>query len=176
MKKNILVFISLVLINFISAQGLTKNGSVVTDVVVNSLKVGATTYPNNSGTAGQVLTANYNGIASWTNLPSNIPTVKNGNSEQLTELDSGKTIYLTEPIFNYWFFGYLPSGFTCTFINWNSASIPIEGNGNVVFYSKYAPQGAGAFAIEGGGTVKLNVIIAEGEMRYYVTGDVIQPY
>ena len=50
---------------FISAQALTKNGSVVTESTVSTLKVGAVTYPNTNGTDGQVLTTNGTGTASW---------------------------------------------------------------------------------------------------------------
>jgi len=50
---------------YISAQALTKNGGVVTESTVSTLKVGTVTYPDTNGTDGQVLTTNGTGTASW---------------------------------------------------------------------------------------------------------------
>lgn len=67
MKKYLFVLPFALIVNSILAQGVTKNGSVVTDATVSSLKVGTVTYPNtHNATAGQVLTANASGVASWT--------------------------------------------------------------------------------------------------------------
>lgn len=51
--------------SLISAQGLTKNGSIVTDSTISTLKVGAITYPNSNGTNGQVLTTDGAGNTNW---------------------------------------------------------------------------------------------------------------
>jgi hypothetical protein len=77
MKKNILVLMSLVLANYMAAQGLTRNGGIVTEAVVSTLKVGTVTYPNTIGTNGQVLSTNDEGLLIWT-TPSTTATAYNG--------------------------------------------------------------------------------------------------
>lgn len=182
MKKNILVFISLVLVNFMAAQGLSKNGAVVKDAVINNLKVGTVTYPNIDGTANQVLTTDGAGNATWSDpfIDSSIaPTVNAQDmSVILSDMESGKIIYLSQNI-NY-DFSQLSNGFTCTFINSNtnlySNNILIYAGFEASFYSVLTPQGSSDFSIPAGGIVKLIVAIVNGERRYYITGDIIQPY
>lgn len=182
MKKNILVFISLVLVNFMAAQGLSKNGAVVKDAVINNLKVGTVTYPNIDGTANQVLTTDGAGNATWSDpfIDSSIaPTVNAQDmSVILSDMESGKIIYLSQNI-NY-DFSQLSNGFTCTFINSNtnlySNNILIYAGFEALFYSVLTPQGSSDFSIPAGGIVKLIVAIVNGERRYYITGDIIQPY
>lgn len=65
MKKILFILPCAFMVNFISAQALSKNGSVVTESTVSTLKVGTVTYPNTDGTAGQVLTTNGTGVATW---------------------------------------------------------------------------------------------------------------
>lgn len=53
--------------SLISAQGLTKNGAILSnDLTPSTLKVGTVTYPNTNGIDGQVLTTNGEGTAIWT--------------------------------------------------------------------------------------------------------------
>lgn len=100
MKKNILVFISLVLVNFMAAQGLSKNGAVVKDAVINNLKVGTVTYPNIDGTANQVLTTDGAGNATWetssASAYSGILPVENGGTgsaeKNFVDLTTDQTI------------------------------------------------------------------------------------
>lgn len=66
LKKYLFILPIALLGQYISAQALTKNGSVVTESTVNTLKVGTVTYPNTDGTSGQVLTTNGEGIVNWT--------------------------------------------------------------------------------------------------------------
>ena len=63
---------------------VTANNSIqlgntaVTNVKTNgTLTAGAVTYPNTNGTAGQVLTANNNGSATWTTVGGTLPTTVN---------------------------------------------------------------------------------------------------
>jgi 5,10-methylene-tetrahydrofolate dehydrogenase/methenyl tetrahydrofolate cyclohydrolase len=66
MKKYLFILSVVLVAQYISAQALTKNGSVVSDATVSSLKVGTVTYPNiHNATAGQVLITNASGVASW---------------------------------------------------------------------------------------------------------------
>lgn len=140
------------------------------------LTTGEITYPNNSGTAGQVLTTNGAGIASWRDpfIDSSIAPTVNGLNvpNYLSDMESGKIIYLSQNI-NY-DFSQLSNGFTCTFINsntdLNSNKILIYGYESS-FYSVLTPQGSSDFSIPSGGIVKLIVAIVNSERRYYVTGD-----
>jgi hypothetical protein len=73
MKKILFILPCAFMVNFVSAQALTKNGSVVTESIVNTLKVGTVTYPNTDGAANQVLTTNGTGVASWVDIATGVP-------------------------------------------------------------------------------------------------------
>lgn len=66
MKKYLFIVPIALMAQCISAQALTKNGSVVTESTVSTLKVGDVTYPNTKGTSGQVLSTDDDGVVSWT--------------------------------------------------------------------------------------------------------------
>ena len=63
----------------VSANNSIQLGNTaVTNVKTNgTLTAGAVTYPNTNGTAGQVLTANNNGSATWTTVGGTLPTTVN---------------------------------------------------------------------------------------------------
>jgi len=65
MKKYLFILPAVLVAQYISAQALTKNGGVVTESTVSTLKVGTVTYPDTNGTDGQVLTTNGTGTARW---------------------------------------------------------------------------------------------------------------
>jgi hypothetical protein len=69
MKKILFILFFALMVNSISAQGVTKNGSVVTDATVSTLKVGTVVYPNTDGTANQVLITDGAGTATWAASP-----------------------------------------------------------------------------------------------------------
>lgn len=61
------------MVSLISAQGLTKNGAILSnDLTPSSLKVGTVTYPNTNGIDGQVLTTDGAGTATWMTPSSNV--------------------------------------------------------------------------------------------------------
>jgi hypothetical protein len=173
----------------ISAQALNKNGSVVTESTVSTLKVGAVTYPNTKGTAGQVLTTDGSGTASWTSPSTGgLASVFDGTNLYLDDSYSGSVIYINGnnnySLFNNAF--SLPDGFTCTLINvyatGNGDSLYIYGSNNLFFYQipNYSNSfqtnfinGVSGFNIRPGGTVKVNVISVNGEKRIYLTGDLM---
>jgi len=158
------------------------NEQVTAVKTTGQLTTGAVTYPNIVGMPNQVLTTDGVGNATWSDpfIDSSIaPTVNGQNiSALLTDMESGKIIYLTGN--TSYDFSQLSDGFTCTFINSNTNSYPnnilIYAGFEASFYSVLTPQGSGDFSIPAGGIVKLIVAIVNGERRYYVTGDIIQPY
>ncbi|RKS98717.1 hypothetical protein [Flavobacterium sp. 123] len=158
------------------------NEQVTAVKTTGQLTTGAVTYPNIVGMPNQVLTTDGVGNSTWSDpfIDSSIaPTVNGQNiSALLTDMESGKIIYLTGN--TSYDFSQLSDGFTCTFINSNTNSYPnnilIYAGFEASFYSVLTPQGSGDFSIPAGGIVKLIVAIVNGERRYYVTGDIIQPY
>jgi hypothetical protein len=54
MKKYSVLVMCAFIGNFMAAQGVTKNGSVVTDTTLSALKVVTVAYPKKDGTANQV--------------------------------------------------------------------------------------------------------------------------
>ena len=73
MNKYLFIVLIALMAQCISAQALTKNGSVVTESTVSTLKVGTVTYPNTDGVNGQILTTNGAGFASWVNVAPSVP-------------------------------------------------------------------------------------------------------
>ena len=80
----------------LGADGVTVQGSTaVTNVRTSgSLTAGAITYPNTNGTAGQVLTANNNGNASWTTVASTLPTTVNTSANYNIVMATGSNATL----------------------------------------------------------------------------------
>jgi hypothetical protein len=80
----------------LGADGVTVQGSTaITNVRTSgSLTAGAVTYPNTNGTAGQVLTANNNGNASWTTVASTLPTTVNTSANYNIVMATGSNAAL----------------------------------------------------------------------------------
>lgn len=176
---------------YISAQALTKNGSIVTESTVSTLKVGDVTYPNTDGMYGQVLTTDGLGTAIWTTPStggSSLATVLEGTSLTLNSSHLGAIIYLNSSN-NYNLFENaisLPDGFTCTIINTYSNSdsdylfVSSPFHINMFFYqvsynnySSSIRNNYTYFNIRPGGTVRVSVITVNGQKRIYLTGDLM---
>lgn len=185
MKKYLFIVPIVLITQYNSAQALTKNGSVVTESTVSTLKVGAVTYPNTNGMYGQVLTTDGSGTASWTSPSTGgLASVFDGTNLYLDASHSGALIYINGNN-NYSLFNNaysLPDGFTCTLINVYSTSdydnLYISSYNNLFFYtiastynSSYYRSNTSDFFIRPGGTVKVNVITIYGQNRIYLTGD-----
>ena len=80
----------------LGADGVTVSGSTaITNVRTSgSLTAGAVTYPNTNGTAGQVLTANNNGNASWTTIAGTLPTTVNTSANYNIVMATGSNAAL----------------------------------------------------------------------------------
>ena len=80
----------------LGADGVTVAGSTaITNVRTSgSLTAGAVTYPNINGTAGQVLTANNNGNASWTTVAGTLPTTVNTSANYNIVMATGSNAAL----------------------------------------------------------------------------------
>jgi hypothetical protein len=80
----------------LGADGVTVAGSTaITNVRTSgTLTAGAVTYPNTNGTAGQVLTSNNNGNASWTTVASTLPTTVNTSANYNIVMATGSNAAL----------------------------------------------------------------------------------
>jgi hypothetical protein len=80
----------------LGADGVTVAGSTaITNVRTSgSLTAGAVTYPNTNGTAGQVLTANNDGNASWTTVAGTLPTTVNTSANYNIVMATGSNAAL----------------------------------------------------------------------------------
>jgi hypothetical protein len=191
MKKYLFIVPIALMAQFISAQALTKNGGVVTESTVSTLKVGTVTYPDTNGTDGQVLTTNGTGTASWTSPSTGgLASVFDGTNLSLDASHSGALIYINSRPNNSLFnnANSLPDGFTCTLIDSNSAesgdSLNITSVYSLFFYNIVTVESGGTtytyfsgsnnFSIRLGGIVKVNVITVSGQKRIYLTGDLIE--
>ena len=180
MKKLLFLIPCLFVINVMAAQGIDKYGQIVTDGTLNTLKVGTVTYPNtHNTTAGQLLTTDGVGVASWA-TPSKIATVYfKDSSSSLTDSDSGKIIYLLSNISLLEDLDFpLSIGFTCTFINFTGGSVLVDlpsDESHYFFNILYPNGGSTTLSIPAGGTVLLNIVIISGVKRYYVSGDILNP-
>lgn len=186
MKKYLFIVPIALMAQCISAQALTKNGSVVTESTVSTLKVGAVTYPNTNGMYGQVLTTNGSGTASWTSPSTGgLATVLDGTNLYLDDFYSGSVIYITNSNYNGSLFNnpnLLSDGFTCTIINTTTLNdfFTVEAINEIFYYqipisntSTTIRSNVRDFKIRTGGTVRLNVITVNGQKRIYVTGDLV---
>ncbi|MFA9191388.1 hypothetical protein AAGV28_08415 [Flavobacterium sp. FZUC8N2.13] len=185
MKKYLFIVPIVLITQYNSAQALTKNGSVVTESTVSTLKVGDVTYPNTDGQNGQVLSTNGDGTTSWTSPSTGgLATVFNSTNVYLDDSYSGSVIYVSDSNFNGSLFNYannLPAGFTCTIINTKSNDyLTVEANNEIFYYqipnSSYSTttrSNVREFKIRPEGTVRVNVITVNGQKRIYVTGDLI---
>jgi hypothetical protein len=189
MKKYLFIVPIALMAQYISAQALTKNGSIVTESTVSTLKVGDVTYPNTDGTYGQVLTTDGAGTASWTTPPSgSLASVFEGVGLILNYSHSGAIIDLNASNINNLFNDAidLPDGFTCTLINTYSSSdsdylfVSSPPHMNVFFYqvsynsySSSIRNNYTYFNIKPSGTVRVSVITVFGQKRIYLTGDLM---
>ena len=66
MKKYLIILPIALLTHYVSAQqALSKNGSIISTLTTNYLKVGDVVYPNTNGNSGQVLSTNGEGSLNW---------------------------------------------------------------------------------------------------------------
>jgi hypothetical protein len=150
------------------------NGSID---ITGALKTGTVTYPNSNGNAGEVLTTDGTGNATWT-APTGLKTADQADAVSMTPSTSGHVFYTQ-------WTGYpiipddLPVGYTCTIVNYSNADAPsttLPALSTVRFFHKGTGWGNGAagvdtFTILSGGTVQLNVMDIGGQICYFITGD-----
>lgn len=190
MKKYIFVLVSMILVNYMAAQGVNQYGAIVKDATLNTLKVGNVSYPDTIGDIGQVLTVTQGNpnTTSWqTPSSSFIPSVYVGNDTSLTNVPSGSTIavYGGDSVDQYpqndslFLNTLLVPGYSCTIINYSmDLNITINGTSNssnpIYFYTKNFKHEL-SFTIPAGGTVKLNVIYVDGIKYHFLLGDAFLP-
>jgi hypothetical protein len=147
------------------------NTSVTNVKTSGTITAGAVTYPKVDGTAGQVLTANANGIPTWQST-GGAGTTKTSDDTNINASDLYKysgyiisTQHGNIPLFP----EDLPVGFTLTIYNYSGGAYVSNTLTTTRFY--VAPNGnAGVttFTIAPGGMVNLFVVSANGSLRYCI--------
>jgi hypothetical protein len=149
------------------------NSSSTTLKTFAKITSGTVTYPNtHNSVAGQVLTTDINGIATWANPSVSIPlaTAMEGLGVTLNSSHNGYIFYAQNagwPNFP----TNLPDGFQCTIVNYSTyswSSNTLSG----LFYLKTTNNGTpgsnNSFTILPGGTAIVNVVTIQGAKRYYI--------
>jgi hypothetical protein len=149
------------------------NSSSTTLKTFAKITSGTVTYPNtHNSVAGQVLTTDASGIATWANPSVSIPlaTAMEGLGVTLNSSHNGYIFYAQNagwPNFP----TNLPDGFQCTIVNYSTyswSSNTLSG----LFYLKTTNNGTpgsnNSFTILPGGTAIVNVVTIQGAKRYYI--------
>jgi len=157
--------------------GYTTPLALKTDgnVKVNgSLTTGTVTYPNSNGNAGEVLTTDGAGNATWS-APAGVQTVDFADAVSMTPSTSGHVFYTQ-------WTGYpiipedLPVGYTCTIVNFSNAPAPSVTLSTAKFFHTGTGwnngTGVSNFTIPSGGTVRLTVVEINLQKCYFLTGDI----
>ena len=138
-----------------------------------TITAGVVTYPKVDGTAGQVLTANANGIPTWQApaAPASITnTYAGGNFISASNLSNySGYILATEHTGNPGFPENLPDGFTVTIYNYSGGTFVSNALTTTRFYTpSNGLAGSTTFSILPGGMVSLFVITTNGTKRYII--------
>ena len=159
----------------VSADNSIQLGNTaVTNVKTSgTITAGAVTYPKVDGTAGQVLTANANGIPTWQAVaaPAAITKTYDGPSFVSASNLSNYSGYIlsTQHTGNPGFPEDLPNGFTVTIYNYSGGTFVSNALTTTRFYTPsngLAPSTT--FSILPGGMVTLFVITTDGTKRYII--------
>ena len=154
-------------------NSIQLGNTAVTNVKTSgTITAGAVTYPKVDGTAGQVLTANANGIPTWQAAAAPAATTKTSDDTNIAASDLYKfsgyiisTQHGNIPLFP----ENLPVGFTLTIYNYSGGEYVSNALTTTRFY--VAPNGnagVSTFKIAAGGMVNLFVVSANGQLRYCI--------
>jgi hypothetical protein len=133
-----------------------------------SITVGAVTYPKVDGSAGQVLTANGNGVPTWQSISTKTyddwPFISASNLYQYSGYIIS-TQHTGMPNFP----EDLPNGFTLTICNYSNGTWTSNALTSTRFYSEFIGNaGVTSFSVSPGGVINLYVITTNGQKRYYL--------
>jgi hypothetical protein len=145
------------------------NSSSTTLKTFAKITSGTVTYPNtHNSVAGQVLTTDASGIATWANPSVSIPltSVMDAYSVTLNSTHNGYIFY-SQHTANPSFPNNLPNGFSCTIVNYSGATF--TSNSLTGMFMLSSASGSNTFTIAPGGTAIINVVNIPGlGLRYYV--------
>ena len=154
-------------------NSIQLGNTAVTNVKTSgTITAGAVTYPKVDGTAGQVLTANANGIPTW-QAAGGAGTTKTSDDTNINASDLYKysgyiisTQHGNIPLFP----EDLPVGFTLTIYNYSGGAYVSNALTTTRFYVAAINGNAGVptFTIAPGGMVNLFVVSANGQLRYCI--------
>jgi hypothetical protein len=133
-----------------------------------TITAGAVTYPRVDGSAGQVLTANNDGVPTWQSISTKThddePSISASNLYQYSGYIIS-TQHTGMPSFP----EDLPNGFTLTICNYSNGSWTSNALTSTRFYSEFIGNAGGtSFSVAPGGVINLYVITTNGQKRYYI--------
>ncbi len=159
----------------VSADNSIQLGNTaVTNVKTSgTITAGAVTYPKVDGTAGQVLTANANGIPTWQAAAAPAATTKTYDGPSFISASNLSNysgyILSTQHTGNPGFPEDLPNGFTVTIYNYSGGTFVSNALTTTRFYTpSNGLTGSTTFSILPGGMVNLFVITTDGTKRYII--------
>ena len=159
--------------NASASNSIQLGNTAVTNVKTSgTITAGAVTYPKVDGTAGQVLTANANGIPTWQAAAAPAATSKTSDDTNINASDLYKysgyiisTQHGNIPLFP----EDLPDGFTVTIYNYSGGTYVSNALTTTRFYiANSGLTGYTTFSIAPGGMVNLFVITTNGIKRYII--------
>jgi len=155
--------------NVTASNTIQLGNSNVTNVKTSgTITAGAVTYPNVDGTAGQVLTANANGVPTWQTITTKTyddwPFISAANlyrySGYIIATQHGSMPDFPEN---------LPDGFTLTICNYSNYTWTSNTLTSTKFYTSSSGNGGvTSFSIDPGAAVNVYVITTSGQKRYYI--------
>jgi hypothetical protein len=155
--------------NVAASNTIQLGNSNVTNVKTSgTITAGAVTYPNVDGTAGQVLTANANGVPTWQTITTKTyddwPFISAANlyrySGYIIATQHGSMPDFPEN---------LPDGFTLTICNYSNFTWTSNTLTSTKFYTSSSGNGGvTSFSIDPGAAVNVYVITTSGQKRYYI--------
>ena len=155
--------------NVAASNTIQLGNSNVTNVKTSgTITAGAVTYPRVDGTAGQVLTANANGVPTW-------QTITTKTYDDWPFIPAADLYKYSGYIISTQHTGMpdipenLPDGFTLTICNYSNGAWTSNALSNVRFYTSSSGNGGvTTFTINPGAAANLYVITTAGTKRYYI--------
>jgi hypothetical protein len=155
--------------NVAASNTIQLGNTNVTNVKTSgTITAGAVTYPRVDGTAGQVLTANANGVPTWQTITTKTyddwPFISAANlyrySGYIIATQHGSMPDFPEN---------LPDGFTLTICNYSNFTWTSNTLTSTRFYTSSSGNGGvTSFSIDPGAAVNVYVITTSGQKRYYI--------
>jgi hypothetical protein len=155
--------------NVAASNTIQLGNSNVTNVKTSgTITAGAVTYPRVDGTAGQVLTANANGVPTW-------QTITTKTYDDWPFIPAADLYKYSGYIISTQHTGMpdipenLPDGFTLTICNYSNGAWTSNALSNVRFYTSSSGNGGvTTFTINPGAAANLYVITTNTQKRYYI--------